>query len=502
MHENIKKYIDPLVKFWNGMAKKTKKIVVFSLCGIVLAAFAATLFLNRPQYAILYPGLESDEASEIGNLLESRNVSYKIHDGTISVPKDREASLRMELANLGYPKTTLNYDYFTKNIDVMSTDYEKKVIEKYQLNQRLEAVIKTLDPIKNATVIISIPDENGYAWDESKAEPSASAALELKPGKTLSGEQVSGIKRLIAKSVPNLKPEEVVVVDSKTGDELSSSEGGADRTDLSEFKLKFEKKYEQDIKEKVLDILSPIYGEKNVNVSVKAIMDVDKKIQEVTTYEPSENNTGVVSESSQQTEQANAGTKAAGGVAGTDTNSETPTYPGTTENGNNLSIKESNNYKYLVSQIKKQIEGDAASVTDMTIAVAVNNDALSSDDKDELSKLVASTAAIDPSKVTIYASAFYNPEDQEKENGEAHVGAPSLNFMALLLSDPTLLLFAGAGLLALLILIFLLKSIAKKRKRKKEKMAEPAALGQTENKKGFKGKLKKKKHKKGEPEEA
>ncbi|MDP4109937.1 MAG: hypothetical protein Q8878_07925, partial [Bacillota bacterium] len=131
-----------------------------------------------------------------------------------------------------------------------------------------------------------------------------------------------------------------------------------------------------------------------------------------------------------------------------------------------------------------------------------NNDALSSDDKDELSKLVASTAAIDPSKVTIYASAFYNPEDQEKENGEAHVGAPSLNFMALLLSDPTLLLFAGAGLLALLLLIFLLKSIAKKRKRKKEKMAEPAALGQTENKKGFKGKLKKKKHKKGEPEEA
>lgn len=459
MNEQIKRYIDPIKSFWGNLTKKRKIIIISVFAGIVLLSIIIGVLLNAQPYVVLYPGLDHDEAVEVMTELKDRDVSYKEDNGTIYVPKDQENSLRMDLSNEGHPKTAPNYDFFTSNTDMMSTDFEKKTIEKYQLNQRLEAVIKTLDGVENSNVTISLPDETGYAWDENSSAPSASVTMTLKSGKTLQAAQVNGIKQLVSKSVPNMKAEDVAVIDTATGEELSATEdSGTSQIDISQFKLAIEKSYQKDIEASVMKVLVPVFGANNVQVSAKSVMDVDKKIQEIITYNPStsSNNRGVINEEDTQKEQETNGTSSTGGAAGTETNADTTTYPGVTVNGNTIYTKDAQSYKYLVSQVKEQIQGDAASVKDMTISVVINKAIMDDATKAQISSLVANAAAIDPSKVAVYSAAFAAPATVPT-NAQAGL-IPNMN---------QLLIYGGAALGAIILIIIIAAAIVSSRRKKK-----------------------------------
>ena len=415
MNEQLKKYFDPVKNFWLGLSKKNRVFILSGIGGVILVAVVAQILLNMDHYVILYSGLDDTETQEIVAVMDTENTNYKkTDDGTIYVLGDEEATLRMEFANLGYPKTTLNYDFFTKNVDVMTTDYEKKVIEQYQLNQRLEAVIETFDVVKDASVTIAIPDSNSYAWNSDAAQPTASVSVQLTSNKSLESSQVNGIKQLVAKSVPDLSAENVTVIDVSTGNELDSSNSSAgNMVDISEFKLAIEEKYESKIEASVRKVLSPIFGDENIQITAKSVMNVDQTVKEIITYTPSGNgNTGVISSATDKEEQEKSGDSSSGAVVGTETNTEgTTTYAGVTADGNTLYVKDEETYQYLVSQATEQIEKDAASVDDLTISVAINQRSIEADQKAEIIKLIAFSAAISTDKVAVYNTAFLQEED-------------------------------------------------------------------------------------------
>lgn len=459
MNDQLKRYIDPIVRFWKNLTKKKKIIICSVLGGIVVLAVAIEILLSLPSYTVLYPNLSSDEATQVINELKSRNIDYKENNGTISVPKDKENSIRMELANEGYPKTTLNYDFFTSNNNVMTTDKERQIIEKYQLNQRLESVIKTFDCIQNATVTISIPDDSTYAWDTSKQVPSASVTVTQKSGKTLQSSQVNGIKQLVAKSVPNLTVDNVAVIDTATGNELDASSDDTTSISISEFKRTIEKEYEDDICASALKVLKPIYGDTNVQVTAKSVMDVDKKVSEILTYIPSQDNKGVVSESTSDQEQQKGAGTTTGSAVGTQSNTEnTTSYSGVTVNGDTIYAKDAQTYKYLVSQTKEQIQGDAASLKDLTISVVVNQASMDDVQKTEIGKMIAYAAAIDPSKVNVYSTVFASSNTQT-----ADTQPKAQNFNILYLAAGA----AAFGLVLILLIFFWILSSSRKRKLKR-----------------------------------
>lgn len=457
MSEQLKKYVEPVKNFWGELTKKKKIVLVSVLAGVILIAASAAFLMNRQPFVVLYPGLERQEAVEVMTELGNRGVSYKEDDGTIMVPKDQENALRMDLANMGYPKTAPNYDFFTTNTDVMTTDYEKKTIEKYQLNQRLEAVIKTLDGVKGSSVTISIPEQNSYAWDENSVAATASVAITMYDGKSLQAKQVNGIKQLVSKSVPNLEADNVAVIDTKTGEELSAEgTGNGNQVDISQFKRTIEKAYENDVESNVRKVLNPVFGINNVGVTVKSVVDVDKKIQEIITYHPSNDttNTGVVSESIQVREQERAD-GATGGTAGAETNADVTTYPGVTVDGDTIYAKDEQSYKYLVSQVKEQVQNDAANIKDMTISVVINQEMMNDNQRDQIANLVAHAAAIDPAKVAVYNASFAEPATTPTD-------APGL-----IPADMTrLLIYIAVGVGVFLLLTMILLAVVKSRKRK------------------------------------
>lgn len=466
MMNELKKYILPIKDFWIKLSAKAKKIILASFAGLVLLCVLLGLWLNRTQYALLYSGLDHDEAVEVMTELKDSGVDYREENDSIYIPAAQEDSMRMQLANEGHPKTAPNYDFFTNNVDVMTTDYEKKVIEKYQLNQRLEDVINTLDPIENAYVTISIPDEGDYAWDDDKSAPSASVALKLRSGQTLDAKQVNGIKQLVSKSVPNLEPDHVSVIDNSTGEELQSADSdasGSVQMDLTEFKLKVEKQYEDSLQNKILNHLEGLYGKGNISVSVKSQMNLDKTIKNVLTYQPTtDDGKGVVSESEEQHEETREGDDSEEGTPGAETNTET--YPGVTVDGNVITTKDNNTYKYLVSQVQEQIQGDAAALDDVTVSVIVNDSGMTDTEVENLKSAVAFASGVSADKVNVLSKDFYNPD-------QPVTAEPAGNALPF---DWRILLAGGGVFLLLIILTVVL--LARHRKKRAKQLEEKLML--------------------------
>jgi flagellar M-ring protein FliF len=203
-----------LRNFFNKLNKRTKILIIASSIVLILFAIGISLFLNNGNYVALYRGLSAAESAEIMNRLESMSADMKIqNDGTIFVPKEDEARLKMTLAAEGYPESALNYDIFSNSTDFMSTDYEKQKYLIFQLQNRLQDSIKTIQGVKNAIVTISLSDESSFVLKDDKVPTTASVVLDLTGTTTLDHKQIKGIEELVAKSVPGLAPENVVIVD-------------------------------------------------------------------------------------------------------------------------------------------------------------------------------------------------------------------------------------------------------------------------------------------------
>lgn len=472
MNEQLKRIIDPIKNFWGKLTKRTKIIIFSCLGAVVLLAVVMSLLMNRTQYTVLYSGLDTDETKEVTTELKTLDVPFKNESGTIYVDKNKENSVRMQLSNEGYPKSAPNYNFFTTNVGVMTTDEERKIIEQYQLQERLGAVIKTLDPVDTAYVTISVPSSSTYAWDDNKETATASVAVKLKEGRSLDAKQVGGIKQLVTKSVPNLKAENVSIVDSSSGEELSSSSAananqssGSTQITLSEFKLKIEKQYEDNVQGKIQNLLAQAYGANNISVSVKSKMDLDKKIQDIVTYTPSTSDgKGMVSQSAETHEVTQPASSKSGGVAGTQSNSDTTTtYPGVSVNGNVITTKDSKTYNYLVNQVEEQIQSDAAALDDLSVAVMINTNSMTSATQQQLTNLVAKAAAVDASKVAVMAVA----NTSSSENSQATQTSANLNIPQLLMNNPVILIAGGAFLLLLILLIALIASKRNRERREK-----------------------------------
>lgn len=471
MNEQVVKILQPIKNFWGKQSKKKKTVMISVLVGILLTSLIIVVILNIKQYATLYTGLDKKEAIEVINILQEKGVDYKAEkEGTtILVEKSQEPVVRMQLATDGYPKTAPDYSLFEGSVDFMTTDSEKRTFKIFQLQERLQDSICTIKGIEKAIVTLVAPEESGYVWEDDKKQATASVTVTLASGGSLDPKQVSGIKRLVSTAVQGLTPESIAVIDASTGNELNSSDN-MNYVDIANFKLDIEKQFQKDIESNVMKILVPLYGKDNATVALKGTMNLDKKIEEIITYTPS-NEDGKGMLENEKTNQENvANGEDAGGVPGTEENADLPNYTGVTEDGKKIYYKNEKEYKYLVNKATKQITGETPVIEDLTVAVTVNRKQveLSEADKDELSRNIAFSAGVSPAKVSIFNAEYTNPAnkpivDSNKNIFENKVLVFSISAVALLL------------LIGLLVVLMVNKKIKKKKAEELALAAESAA---------------------------
>ncbi len=462
MKLQFEKVFSRITQAFGKKNKKTKVAVITLIVAFFAVCVIAAVLMNSGEYVELYNGLSSSEAGEVAAQLSEMDTDFRVQsDGSILVPKEQESTLKMTLAEKGYPQSTLNYDIFTGNSSFMTTDYEKREYLLFQLQNRLQDAITTLDSIESAIVTISLPEEDSFVLQEDKTPATASVVLNLETGAELTSEQVKGIETLVSRSVPDLANENVVLVDGKgniLNDQVSDDADSSGYT-----RLDLESTINQTLESKITKILEPVFGLGSIRVAVNASVEINKSVSEETTYTPTVEDGGVISKQSKT--KSSGSTQTAEGTPGTDTNSEVPTYPQADDASGSQSNSESTDTEYLVNQLREQVEHDGYEIKDISAAVLVNSKELSEEQTQILREMVASSSGISVEKITLTnaefalgnSSASFGNEEEESDNRQ-------------------ILLYVGIGVGALLILIAGILLVTKKSKKKEDEEEEETGV--------------------------
>lgn len=458
MKDQLMKAWGSLKAFWNKLTPKVKKISLISAGLIFAAAIAATALLHSAgdKYQLLYPeNLSGTETSQVYAALQDMNANPQINaQGQIMVPKEQWGELIVALSGKGYPKSAPVYDIFLDNSGFTKTDFEKRQILQFQLQNRIQDTLVQINGVKAATVTITMPENTEYVvWDKSKAEGSASVMITMESGFELSPEMVSAIRNHVAASVSSLmKPENVKVIDAATGVEMTpeNEKSGLNGVDFK--RLEFEKQMQKDIEDNVKRLLSPIYGADGVTAVAKVKLDYDKMLTEQKELVPQDDGNGVKTHLDEK--YSLNGNVPASGIVGEQNNTDVPEYLNQTGDQQNQATDYSRSIDWETSYIKTQIEKGQAILKEASVAVVVKDSQFDQERHDNLVDLISKSVAIDPDSISV-KNLDFTGTDAEPASTEPEK-----------LSTPVLIAIAGAAA-SLLILIIVLIVVAMRRRAKK-----------------------------------
>ncbi|MFK7890295.1 MAG: flagellar basal-body MS-ring/collar protein FliF [Granulosicoccus sp.] len=255
------------------------------LGALLIVAAALTLGVGlimwgiQPQFVPLSAQGSREDALQIIDLLNSRNVQYKLDPGTglVLVPEDQAASIQLAMAatGLGAANQSVGLELLQQEPSLGTSHFTESARYQHALETELSRTIASMRNVDTARVHLAIPKQSVFVRDREQA--SASVMVKPQPGRTLEDEQVNAIINLVASSIPYLESSQVTVVD-QWGRLLSSgsaSDGGASREQF-QYARKLEKLYA----ERIESLLTPIVGAGRVRATVTA--DVDFSISEQT----------------------------------------------------------------------------------------------------------------------------------------------------------------------------------------------------------------------------
>ncbi len=284
--------MNPILQFFtnawsnfNQMPPAKKMSMAIVVLVTVLGIVGVIYYTGQVDYRVLFSNLSSDDASNIIAKLQERKVPYQISASgtTISVPADKVAETRLEMAGAGLPQGGgVGFEIFDKKM-MGATEFEQQLNYRRALQGELARTISSLDEIQSTRVHIVLPKESLFV--EQQKKPTASVAIRLKSGRTLRQPQIEGIAHLVASSVEGLNPEDVMVVDSQ-GNILSKNQSGSKLANLSTSQIEYQRNIEKELAGQIKSMLENVVGQGKAVVRVAA--DIDFRVTEKTeeTYDP------------------------------------------------------------------------------------------------------------------------------------------------------------------------------------------------------------------------
>jgi flagellar M-ring protein FliF len=400
------------------------------LAALGAVAFALIAFfvfvvarLTTPGYGLLYSGLDPSDSSQIVQRLDAQNVPYQLRaDGSeILVPQDQVTKLRLSLAGEGIPSGgSIGYEIFDRADALGTTNFVQQINQIRALEGELARTIRSLRQVKSARVHLVMPKRELFSKDQ--AEPTASVVLVLQGG-PLDKEQVSAIQHLVASAVPNLKANNVSVIDNK-GNLLArgAEDDGQDNETLEDMRRSYEIRLTRSIE----DLLTQTLGADKVRAEVNADLDFNQ----VTTNTENFNPDGQVVRSTQTVEENdNSNEKQQDNSVSVANNIPNPPAAqngnGSTSQSQNQRNEETINYEISkTTQVEVKHTGtvkriSAAVLVDGTYKPDANGNPVytprSQQELDQIGTLVKSAIGYDEKRgdvVQVVNMQFQAPEDQ------------------------------------------------------------------------------------------
>ncbi|WP_042348924.1 flagellar basal-body MS-ring/collar protein FliF [Bacillus massiliigorillae] len=478
MNEKLMNYKNKIVAIWGGRTRKQKIIFIGTILAVIAFVAGTSWYLSRPTMVPLYSDLSPAETGKIKENLDSRGVPYEIGDAgkTILVPQEQVDTLKVDLAAEGIPESgSIDYSFFGQNAGLGMTDNEFGVLQLEATQTELANLLKGIDGVNKAKVMISLPEKGVFVSDTDE-QASASIVLDTKPGYKFQDDQIKALYHLVSKSVPNLPTENIVIMNQAF--EYFDLEENNNSTNAGQIsnQLGIKKEIERDIQRQVQNMLGTIMGRDKVVVSVTADIDFNQVKSEQNLVEPVDpDNMEGIAISAQRLNETFTGNGAAGGVpqAGEPADTLAPGYQeGANGNGDYEKTDETINYE--VNRVRKEIVESPYKVRDLGIQVMVepptadDPNSLPQERVDDITKILSTII-----RTTVDKGA--NPEGLTDDdlNNKIAVSVQEFNGKVKFDTDekgviPIWVYIVGGVLIVALIAAIILYLRARKRKQEEE----------------------------------
>lgn len=258
-------------EFYKSIGPTKRMALTVSGAIIVLALGFVGFMVSGKDYVPLLTNVPSDQMPTIIGKLSSKNIPYQLKDDgkTIVVPNEFLHATQMQLmsevgsANMG----SIGLELFDKT-DFGINSYAQKVNYQRALQGELMRAINTLSAVKQSKVMLALPQKKAIM--EESIAPSASIVVSLHAGKSLTPDQVRGIRFLVSNAVEGMDADRVTVID-QSGKMLSKKTDGAmgASSEILELKSQVEKEFES----RIDSILSKVVGQGKIVTRVDATIN-------------------------------------------------------------------------------------------------------------------------------------------------------------------------------------------------------------------------------------
>ncbi len=319
--------MDQLLKFVNNLNTAQRAVIIggVSLLFIVLVGFLVYSNIKAEDKKLNYTiasNLTKSQVMLASEELEAAGIQFSVigtgNNLTLKTSKEfvNIAKIKLVTSEAATSKH-VGWEIFEKS-SLGTTNFENKVKYLRALEGELSRSLEALNGVLKASVKIAIPKDTIFT--EKKGLTTASAILSIKPGIFLTQKQIDGIKNFIASAVPDLKQENIQLIDQDGSLLELSNEDENNQKSITQ--TKYKDTLEEDYSKKIVALLEPFVGVGRVVAKVTLSLDFIKKDIEEEIYNPE----GTIR--SQQVIENNSSAQGmpnnSGGVAGVDNNIQEP----------------------------------------------------------------------------------------------------------------------------------------------------------------------------------
>jgi flagellar M-ring protein FliF len=337
---------------------------------VVLGVYALVNWERERDFRPLYTSLSPEDASVIVQKLKESATPFRLTSNgtTVSVPEEKVAELRLEMAGAGVPKSgRIGFEIFDKTNFGM-TDFAEHVNYRRALEGELERSVMTVAEIEQARVHISLPQESVFL--EARQPAKASVLIKIHSGANLPESAIPAITNLVASAVEGLAPEMVSVLDMRGNLLNRPKRTPGDQSGSSDSALEYRHRVEQDLTAKLNSTLEPLVGAGRFRAAVSAECDLTSGEQSDENYDPT-HSVMVTSQTSEDISSPSHGA-AAGGVPGTASNLP-DAAPRPASSGGGLSRK-TENISYQTSRTVKHTILPQGTIKKLSVSVLLDQD--------------------------------------------------------------------------------------------------------------------------------
>lgn len=269
------------VVFWNALSARRRAGFAVALLALAALMAGGGAWLLHDPLVPLVSEPRADRIAQLSQALEQARVAHRVTDDGhgVAVARSQLGKARAAAAGGGLAAPpSVGLEVF-KDADFSTTDFAQRINYQRALQGELTRTLEALAGVRRARVHLILPEAGLLRRTSTPA--SAAIGLAMAEGHGLTRAQVRGIQRLVAASVPGLRPSDVAVFD-EAGVSLGAPAAGEGEASTAQLDLK--RQVDGYLEAKLARLLEEVVGDGQLSLSVDA--SLDERQWRVTTEEP------------------------------------------------------------------------------------------------------------------------------------------------------------------------------------------------------------------------